>query len=142
MMTFPDILFVAGGGAVGSVLRHLLAIASLRWGGTTIPGTLAANLIGCFAIGMLVSVVLIHNQWMSPQVATGIRVGLLGGLTTFSTFALEAIMLSGGGKYSWTLLYLAFSVGSGLIAVWAGMALVAGDVAVASRFFGSHEVSQ
>ncbi len=119
-----DFAVVAAGGAVGSMLRYALAIASVRWfGGTAIAGTLVANLVGCFAIGTLIAAVVAHPEWISARTALGIRVGLLGGLTTFSTFAAESIGLAGESKSAWMFAYVIASVVLGMIAVWLGMAI-------------------
>jgi CrcB protein len=49
------LLLVAAGGAIGSSLRHLVNMASLRWFGPNFPwGTLAVNVLGCFAMGVLI----------------------------------------------------------------------------------------
>ncbi len=125
MPSFAEWMFVAGGGAIGSTLRYLLAIGSVRWtGGSTLAGTFVANLLGCFAIGLLAAFVTMHPEWLSHRSIVGIRVGLLGGLTTFSTFAAESVLLTTEGRLLWMALYVAASVGFGLVAVWAGMAVV------------------
>ena len=126
MPPISDFLFVAGGGAVGSVLRYLLAIGSSRLpGGTSLAGTFVANLIGCFAVGVVIAIVAQHPDLLSVRTINGIRVGLLGGFTTFSTFAAESVMLGSQGRIGWMFLYVMASVGLGLVAVSLGMAAFA-----------------
>ena len=128
MPPFTELMFVAGGGAIGSVLRYWLAVGSIRWiGGTTLAGTLVANLVGCFAIGLLAGCVAAYPDWLSARNVVGIRVGLIGGLTTFSTFAAESVTLAGQGRMSWMVAYVVASVGLGLIAVWIGIAIAPGS---------------
>ncbi|MGV3484515.1 MAG: fluoride efflux transporter CrcB [Planctomycetaceae bacterium] len=125
MPPLSDLMAVATGGAVGSVLRYLLAVLSARLtGGSSLAGTLAANLLGCFAIGLLAASVANYPDWLSHRTVIGLRVGVLGGLTTFSTFAAESILLADQGRLPWMALYVGISVGLGLLAVWAGMHLV------------------
>lgn len=71
-------LFVAGAGA-GALLRHLVNRIGLGW-----VGTLAINVVGAFALGVLVA------ADPGTRTVTIVGAGLLGNLTTFSTFALEA----------------------------------------------------
>lgn len=75
-------LQVAIGGAAGSVLRYGVNLAALRI--TTWPlGTLTVNIVGCFAMGLLASMLALRGgQHLAPLVLTG----LLGGFTTFSAF--------------------------------------------------------
>jgi len=123
MPPISDFLIVAGGGAVGSVLRYLLAVGSARLpGGTSLAGTFVANLLGCFAVGVLIAIVNQHPEWLSSRAVIGIRVGLLGGLTTFSTFAAESVMLGSQGRIGWMVLYVTASVVLGLLAVALGTA--------------------
>ena len=125
MPSLIEFCLIAGGGAVGSIIRYLLTIGSIRLsGGMSLAGTFVANLIGCFAIGLLVAAVASYPDWISPRVAIGLRVGLLGGLTTFSTFAVESVLLVDEGRLGLMLLYVAASVVLGLLAVWAGMSLL------------------
>jgi fluoride exporter len=72
------VLFIAAAGA-GAALRHLVNQAGLRW-----VGTLVINIVGAFALGLLVAVE------PSANAATVLGTGLVGSFTTFSTFALEA----------------------------------------------------
>ena len=84
-------LAVALGGMLGTLLRHALNTWVRNWQPHWLPlSTLAVNVIGCLAIGWLyrwTSDRELINQWWE----VALRVGLLGGLTTFSSFALEVI---------------------------------------------------
>ncbi len=88
-----ECLAVAAGGALGSLGRYALLLLFSLLGGAWLPiATLVANAVGCFAIGWVA-------QWAVQQEMTnhwtvvGVRVGLLGGLTTFSSFALDILRL-------------------------------------------------
>jgi CrcB protein len=80
----PLLLVVAAGGALGSLARYAVAVA-LPHGRSGLPvGTLLVNLAGCFLLGLLVGA-RPDARWLRPFLGTGV----LGGFTTFSTFALE-----------------------------------------------------
>lgn len=88
-----SILLIAIGGAVGSVLRYLVTVGCTHWLGTSWAyGTLLVNVIGSFCIGLVFSL-LQHQILFSPYFRPLIMVGLLGGLTTFSTFSLDTYVL-------------------------------------------------
>ena len=116
-----ELLFVAGGGALGSLIRYGLSLLSLRFfGGTTLVGTFVANVVGCFAIGLLTAILVAHPDWLAPRTIIGLRVGLLGGLTTFSTFAAESVLLAGQARFGGMTLYVTSTVVLGILAVYAG----------------------
>lgn len=111
-----NILQVALGGAVGSVLRYgALALWPAPW------GTLVVNVLGSFAMGVLF-VVLSARAGLSPLLMTGV----LGGFTTFSAFSLDALRLAQGGQAAAAALYVAGSVVLSLLAVVLGAALARG----------------
>ena len=63
-------------------------------------GTLAANLVGCYLIGIAAEY-FFHNTTLSPEVRLFVITGFLGGLTTFSTFSAETVTLLMREQYSW-----------------------------------------
>jgi CrcB protein len=116
-------LLIAGGGALGSVLRYALHTSVQRaWGGNFPLGTLAVNLIGCLFIGVLAALFggPIH---LREEYGLGLGVGLLGGFTTFSTFGLESFLLMTAGQFVLAMLNILLSCGIGLLAVWLGFQL-------------------
>lgn len=118
-------LWVAAGGAVGSLLRYQVAGAVQRWNGSDWPlGTLAVNLAGSLVIGGITHLVLARGMF-SAEARLFVMVGLLGGFTTFSTFSIETLRLLQQGAWEYALANAALSVAGGLAAAWAGFALIA-----------------
>ena len=116
-------LAVAAGGAIGSVARYGLSVWGASLGGelgTRLPwGTVAANAAGCLAIGAAMFFVIEHDT-MPEGWRLFLVVGLLGGLTTFSTFSYEGLALLRQGHPGPAGLYVAGSVVVGLAAAAAG----------------------
>ena len=112
-----NLLLVAVGGAVGSVLRYVLANtnASFPW------GTFSVNILGSLSIGLLVG--LVSKGILSPEMKLLLVTGFCGGFTTFSTFANESFGMMKAGDMLLTALYVGASVVVGIIAVWGGMML-------------------
>lgn len=112
-------LLIGLGGAVGSMLRYAVTV-SLQGGGARFPaGTLAVNLIGCFAIGALAELSDTRGL-LSPDMRGLLMVGLLGGFTTFSAFAHETLNAARADDYLTVAGNVLLSVGLGLAAVWLG----------------------
>lgn len=111
-----NILFVALGGAAGSVCRYLvskLVMASFPW------GTFIVNVVGSLLIGLLVG--LVSKGCISPEMKLLLVTGFCGGFTTFSTFANESFTMLKTGDALFAALYIGASVMTGLLAVWLGM---------------------
>ena len=89
-MDWKLVLLVAGGGALGSVARFLLA-ATITKGTHHVVGTLAVNVLGCFLIGLLLFGPL--SAELGPSARAFLAVGILGGFTTMSSFSFETIAL-------------------------------------------------
>jgi CrcB protein len=107
-------------------LRHVLALridASLGPAALPYAGTLVVNMIGCLAIGALAA-------WLSPgPIRTIVLAGLLGGFTTYSTFALLTVELAGSGRWN----PLGWQLGLHLVGGAAMVALGAALVGMISR---------
>ncbi|MFJ9849805.1 fluoride efflux transporter CrcB [Streptomyces sp. NPDC101150] len=119
---WPVIGAVAAGGAIGAVARYG---ASLLW--PTAPGTfpwttLTVNVIGCALMGVLM--VLITELW-SPHrlVRPFLGTGILGGFTTFSTYAVDIARLVDARRAALGLAYLAATLFAAMAAVWGAAAL-------------------
>lgn len=86
-------LAVAAGGAVGAMARHGVSRTAMHLLGPNFPwGTLAANIMGSFAMGLII-VWLSSREPASPALRAFLTVGLLGAFTTFSTFSLDVVTL-------------------------------------------------
>jgi CrcB protein len=108
------LLLIALGGAAGSVLRFLLGGAVQSAGRSGFPfGTLAVNVIGCIAAGLIFRAIGGHPQ--QSELRAALIVGFCGGFTTFSTFTVETVTLVQGGDYAKAALYVLLSVTAGLI---------------------------
>jgi CrcB protein len=104
------LLWVCLGSALGGGARYLLSLAALRWLGASFPyGTLAVNLTGSFAIGLLMHVALATTV-VPPGVRIFLATGLLGGLTTYSTFNYETLVLASEGEWALGAVNLAATV--------------------------------
>lgn len=115
------LLAIAGGGAIGAVLRYALSNATHAWLGRGFPyGTLLVNVIGCLAMGVLY-VLFIERLNIGPEWRAALQIGLLGALTTFSTFSMETLLLIQNGEVQKALLNIFLSVLLCLAATWAGM---------------------
>lgn len=121
--TLTDALAVGAGGFIGSVLRYVTSVSVQRAaGGSTFPlGTMTVNIIGCFAIGLLMALARDRGLF-SSHLRLFLTVGILGGFTTFSSFAYESTELLSGGGYWRFALNITLSIAGGLAAVWAGFA--------------------
>ena len=116
-------LAVATGGAIGSVLRFLTSTwVVAQWPRHYYLATFAVNVVGCFLIGFLSAYFLLRSD-LPLVLRTGLMVGVLGGLTTFSSFSLEVLHLLEAGQFAVASSYLLGSVLGGLLAAWLGMTL-------------------
>jgi len=104
-MGFNGFLAVGAGAAIGAWLRWGLGLML----NATIPalplGTLVANLVGGYLIGLLMALFTMSATF-SPELRLFVITGLLGGLTTFSTFSAEAVTLLTRGQYGWAATHI------------------------------------
>ena len=113
------ILLLASGGAIGTLLRYSMSGLTYRAIGGMFPwGTLAVNLTGSLLIGLLWGV--FEVQSISSNMRTFLFVGILGGFTTFSTFALESLNLMRDGEMRLALSNVLASNILGILLVFVG----------------------
>jgi CrcB protein len=110
------------GGALGAVARYGLSGAVYRRFGPSFPsGTLAVNLVGSAALGLLMP--LVGGTTPLTTVRAFLIIGCIGAFTTFSTFAWEAVALIEDGQWRSAAAYVALSVFLGLGFVAAGLSV-------------------
>ena len=114
------LLAIALGGVLGSLGRFGVAEAFGLWDGQGIPlATFSVNMAGCLAIGLIMGSGWAEGAaWRRPFLVTGV----LGGFTTFSAFAVQALRLSEESPLS-AIAYVAASLILGLVAAAAGLAI-------------------
>ena len=117
-MNLLSIAWVAIGGAIGSVARFVLSTVILRLSGSLFPvGTFAVNLAGCIAFGAIVGAAE-QRVVLTPNARAFLLVGVLGGFTTFSSYAFESFALLQDGQYAAAALNLIGQVVAGLLGFW------------------------
>ena len=118
-MEVSTLFLVAFGGGIGAVIRYLIADVGQSLTTTSFPlGTLIVNIVGCALIG-LISAMLIGPLAQHREVLRLLLiVGVLGGFTTYSSFALDSIELIDSGRIGQALLYIILSNTIGLFSAW------------------------
>ncbi len=117
------ILYIAFGGAIGSVLRFLTSIFVAKFWQNHFPlATFLTNVVGCFLIGIFIGY-LEKNNLTDSNLKWFLITGFCGGFTTFSTFGLENFNLFQSNNSFLAFAYIASSIIAGLFAVWLGLFL-------------------
>lgn len=111
------------GASAGALLRWLFALRLNHLLPSLPLGTLAANLVGGYAIGVAVGWLAQHPE-LPPQVRLFLVTGLLGGLTTFSTYSAEVVSHLEGGRIAWALLLAGAHLFGSLVLTALGLATV------------------
>jgi len=119
-----SLLAISLGASAGAISRWLLGIALNGLFPALPPGTLAANLIGGYLIGLALGVFAQHPG-VAPEWRLLVMTGFLGGLTTFSTFSAEVTGLLQQGRLAWAVASIAAHVIGSLALTLAGLATVA-----------------
>jgi CrcB protein len=119
-----SILVISAGGAIGCLVRWVLGA---RFNGlfASIPlGTLIANLVGCYLIGLAIAY-LGARPMLAPEWRLFLITGFLGGLTTFSSFSAEVVTMLQNGRMMWAFATLSLHVMGGLAMTFLGIATLA-----------------
>lgn len=118
------IIYVGVGGFIGAALRYIISIHATKWFGTAFPfGTLIVNVLGGFLMGLIMQISL-DTKLISPNQRLFMTTGILGGLTTFSTFSLDTINLLNDAKYMLGSLNIFLNLFFSLIGLIVGKLLV------------------
>ncbi len=118
-----NLLYVALGGAVGASLRYLISLFMIQVFGTGFPfGTLLVNIIGSFFMGVVYAFG--EHMHESHILKAFIGVGMLGALTTFSTFSNETLLLFQRGEWIQAFLNVLLNVGICLFMVYLGQQFI------------------
>ena len=119
-----NVVLVGIGGALGSIARHGVGVAIARIAPVSVTpyATMAVNLAGCLAIGVLAGLVSSHRLLIGPGMRAFVFVGVLGGFTTFSSFGLDTFTLAQGGRSGAAAVNVAIQVVVGLALLAAGYA--------------------
>jgi CrcB protein len=122
MMQLGVLFSVGLGGFLGAVLRFLISGWIQKSSGSLFPfGTLGVNIIGSFVIGFLFLYFQHVNLSLYQKVL--LVTGLLGALTTFSTFSWETLLMLQGGEWSRALINILLNVSLSMMATFMGIAL-------------------
>jgi CrcB protein len=122
-VSFSGFIAVGGGAAAGAWLRWWLGMLLNPIFPTLPLGTLAANLIGGYLMGLAMGF-LSHYEALPPEMRLLITTGFLGGLTTFSTFSAETVTLLSRHQYGWTAALAGLHVAGSVLMTFAGIATV------------------
>ena len=124
------LLLLAVGGALGTAARYglngLISGHQARrhpWAAVFPLGTLAVNVSGCFAIGLIaaVSEPALGRAWLRPEWRDFLAIGCCGGYTTFSSYGLQTLDLARDGEWLWAGVNVLGSNLSGLVAAYLGV---------------------
>ena len=128
-----NLIMIALCGGLGCLGRHFIGGWVHAWVGGPFPfGTLVANVVGAFIIGFLMEFGL-HSTLIPASLRTGLTVGFLGGLTTFSTFSYQTFRLLQHGDILLAVVNAAGSAICGIFFAWVGIVLARAILVKESR---------
>ena len=126
MMSWQTILAIGSGGFIGAVLRaYINGLVSNKLPHTLPLGTLSVNLLGSFIMGSLFAYFM-YSSSISVHMKSFLTTGLLGALTTYSTFAMESFWLLEGGSIMLAVLNMSLNLFGTILMAGGGYYLVSG----------------
>jgi len=124
MMSWQTILAIGSGGFIGAILRaYLNGLISHKVPHELPYGTLGVNLIGSFIMGLLIAYFM-YSSIFSVHVKSFLTTGILGALTTYSTFAIESFLLLEGGSIGLALINMSLNLFGSVIAAGLGYTII------------------
>ncbi len=117
-----NVIIVGLGGALGAICRYLITLLPVNPENGLPIKTFLINVIGCFVIGLVAAFA--AKNALNPKVVLFLKVGICGGFTTFSSFALETEGLLEKGSTGIAMLYVILSLVCGVLAVFAAERLI------------------
>src|SRR4051812_3409388 len=112
------LLLVGVGGALGSMARYLFSTLISRLVPSLFPfGTVAVNVVGCVLFGIIVGLAE-QRSVFRPEARAFLLIGVLGGFTTFSTFAFESVQLLRDGQFLSATVNVVGQVIAGVVGLW------------------------
>ena len=121
---FKTIIYIAIGGAIGSVFRYLISVKINKiWLHSFPLATFLINILGCFILGIIIGF-LDKQEIVNANFKWFLITGFCGGFTTFSTFSLESVNLIENENSLLALLYICLSIFIGLLSIWMGLSIV------------------
>jgi CrcB protein len=122
MPVIVNALLIGAAGAVGTLLRAGCTTLATRLLGPGFPwGTIFVNVVGSFVFGLVFAFA--RTRAMPTEQEVVLLVGLLGGFTTYSSFAFQSAEMLSGGRPAMALAYMLATNALGIGAVWAGLRL-------------------
>ena len=118
---WSSVVAISLGASLGALLRWGLGVGLNHLFPTVPPGTLVANLVGGYLIGVAM-VLFSHHAWLPQEWRLFVITGFLGGLTTFSTFSSEVVQLLQQGRVAWASAAIASHLFGSLLATAVGIA--------------------
>ena len=118
-----ECIVVGTGGFIGAVCRYSVGMIPVKDGCAFPIRTLMINIAGSFIIGIIAALAM-KTDFLNPRIVLFLKVGICGGFTTFSSFALETTDLMKEGRLHLAVIYTALSVILGILAVFAGQEIV------------------
>ncbi|MEO0913028.1 MAG: fluoride efflux transporter CrcB [Pseudomonadota bacterium] len=120
----PVLVQIALGGALGALLRFaVVSRLAVIWPGAFPVGVLTVNVLGSFAMGLIVAVATARSGGMLASALPFLTIGLMGGFTTFSAFSLDTLRLIEEGETASAMAYVAGSVAFSVFGLWLGLTL-------------------
>jgi CrcB protein len=126
MHPLTHVALLAVAGAVGTLLRAGCTTLATRLIGVGFPwGTLVVNVAGSLAFGLLVGFARTRGN-LSVSLETILLIGLMGGFTTFSSYAFQSVDMLAGGRVVYAVAYIVATNVAALMAVWVGLRITGG----------------